>query len=62
LLRCATFAFAWTKRSANRRVSEALNLSIDARVTYEMVKFLQLARLGHDVVSLKAEENNGKDG
>lgn len=55
LLRRSAFALAWTKRSANRRVQEALNMSIDASVAYEMVNFLQLARLGHDPMSLEAE-------
>jgi enoyl-CoA hydratase/carnithine racemase len=52
LLRRSAFALAWTKRSANRRVADALNRSLDASVAYEMVDFLQLARLGHDPMTL----------
>ncbi len=65
LLRRSAFALAWTKRSANRRVAEALNMSIDASVAYEMVNFLQLTRLGHDPMSLESEphaDTDKKDG
>ena len=55
LLRRSAFALAWTKRTANRRIAEVLNMSIDASVAYEMVNFLQFARLGHDPMSLEAE-------
>lgn len=56
LLRRSAFALAWTKRSANRRVAEALNMSMDASVAYEMVNFLQLARLGRDPKTLEPED------
>ena len=61
LLRRSAFALAWTKRTANRRVAEALNMSMDASAAYEMVNFLQLARLGHDPRSLEHEDER-KDG
>ena len=61
--RRSAFALAWTKRTANRRVADALNATIDASVAYEMVNFLQLARLGHDPMSLEPENdaNERKD-
>jgi enoyl-CoA hydratase/carnithine racemase len=40
------YALAWTKRVANRRVAEHLNLTLDAGVAYEMVSFYQLEKLG----------------
>ncbi len=46
LLRRSSYALAWTKRIANRRVADQLNLSLDASAAYEMVNFLQLDRLG----------------
>lgn len=52
LLRRSAFALAWTKRTANRLVADALNRSLDASVAYEMVNFLQLARLGRDPMAL----------
>ena len=63
LLRRSAFALVWTKRTANRRVADALNMTIDASVAYEMVNFLQLARLGHDPMSLEpeSEDNERKD-
>jgi enoyl-CoA hydratase len=56
LLRRSSFALAWTKRSANRRIAEVLNMSLDAGAAYEMVNFLQLSRLGYDPMSLGQEE------
>lgn len=56
LLRRSAFALAWTKRTANRRIAEVLNMSLDAGAAYEMVNFLQLSRLGHDPMSLGPEE------
>ena len=56
LLRRSAFALAWTKRSANRRIAEVLNMSLDAGAAYEMVNFLQLSRLGYDPMSLDQEE------
>jgi enoyl-CoA hydratase len=47
-----------TKRTANRRIAEVLNMSLDAGAAYEMVNFLQLSRLGHDPMSLGQEEEN----
>jgi enoyl-CoA hydratase len=52
LLRRSAYALAWTKRTANRLVAHAVNTTIDASVAYEMVNFLQLARLGYDPKSL----------
>lgn len=46
LLRRSSYALAWTKRIANRRVADQLNLTLDASAAYEMVNFLQLDRLG----------------
>ena len=46
LLRRSSFALAWTKRIANRRIADQLNLALDASAAYEMVNFLQLDRLG----------------
>jgi enoyl-CoA hydratase/carnithine racemase len=45
LLRRSSYALAWTKRIANRRVAEQLNMALDAGAAYEMVNFLQLERL-----------------
>jgi enoyl-CoA hydratase/carnithine racemase len=53
LLRRSAYALAWTKRTANRLVAEAVNTTIDSSVAYEMVNFLQLARLGYDPMSLR---------
>jgi enoyl-CoA hydratase len=58
LLRRSAFALAWTKRTANRRIAEVLNMSLDAGEAYEMANFLQLSRLGHDPMSLGREEEN----
>jgi enoyl-CoA hydratase len=44
LLKRPAYALAWTKRVANRRVVEHLNLTLDAGAAYEMVSFLQLER------------------
>ncbi|MBM3679568.1 MAG: enoyl-CoA hydratase/isomerase family protein, partial [Actinobacteria bacterium] len=52
LLERSAYALAWTKRVVNRRVVDALNSTLDAGVAYEMVNFLQLARLGRDPMSL----------
>jgi enoyl-CoA hydratase len=53
LLRRTSYALAWTKRIANRRVVDALNTALDASVAYEMVNFLQLERSqGEDPRSL----------
>ncbi len=41
LLQRGAYALAWTKRIANRRVVEHLNLTLDAGVGFEMVTFLQ---------------------
>lgn len=41
LLKRPAYALAWTKRSANRRVSHHLNMTADAAAAYEMVNFLQ---------------------
>ena len=46
LLRRSSFALAWTKRIANRRIADQLNLALDASAAYEMVNFLQIDRLG----------------
>ena len=53
LLKRSAYALAWTKRIVNRRVVDALNSTLDAGVAYEMVNFLQLARLGHDPMTLR---------
>ncbi len=37
LLKRSAYALAWTKRVANRRVAEHLNLTLDAAAAYEMV-------------------------
>ena len=52
LLRRSAYALAWTKRTANRLVAQAVNTTIDASVAYEMINFLQLARVGHDPKTL----------
>lgn len=46
LLKRPSYALAWTKRVANRRVLDALNMGLDAGAAYEMVNFLHLDRLG----------------
>jgi enoyl-CoA hydratase len=46
LLRRSSYALAWTKRTINRRIVDALNMTLDASAAYEMVNFLQLERLG----------------
>jgi enoyl-CoA hydratase/carnithine racemase len=46
LLKRSAYALAWTKRVANRRLVHQLNLTLDAGAAYEMVNFLQAARLG----------------
>jgi enoyl-CoA hydratase len=55
LLRRSAYALAWTKRTANRLVADAVNTTIDSSVAYEMINFLQLARLGHDPMTLGQE-------
>ena len=40
LLRRASYALAWTKRVANRRLVEHMNLTLDAASAYELVNFL----------------------
>jgi enoyl-CoA hydratase len=52
LLRRSAYALAWTKRTANRLVAQAVNTTIDSSVAYEMINFLQLARLGRDPKTL----------
>ena len=52
LLRRSAYALAWTKRTANRYVAQAVNTTIDASVAYEMINFLQLARVGEDPMTL----------
>lgn len=44
LLRRSAFALAWTKRVANRRVVQHLNMTLDAGAAYEMVSALQIER------------------
>lgn len=46
LLERGAYALAWTKRVANRRVVEHLNLTLDAAVGYEMVNFLHFEKSG----------------
>lgn len=46
LLARPAYALAWTKRVANRRVVDHLNMTLDAGVAYEMASFLQLERQG----------------
>jgi hypothetical protein len=46
LLRRSPYALAWTKRAINRRIVDALNMSLDTGAAYEMVNFLHLERLG----------------
>lgn len=41
LLDRSAYALAWTKRSANRLVTDHLNKTLDAAAAYEMVNFLQ---------------------
>jgi enoyl-CoA hydratase len=48
LTRRSPYALAWTKRTTNRYIVNAINATIDAGVAYEMVNFLQLHRVGHD--------------
>jgi enoyl-CoA hydratase len=54
LLSRSAYALAWTKRIANRRVVNALNMSLDASVAYEMVGLLQIERSEwHDPFTLE---------
>lgn len=46
LLERSAYALAWTKRIANRRVVEQLNLTLDAAAGYELVSLLQ----GHQLL------------
>jgi enoyl-CoA hydratase len=46
LLGRSAYALAWTKRVANRRIVEHLNLTLDAAAAYEMVNFHQIERQG----------------
>jgi enoyl-CoA hydratase len=46
LLERGAYALAWTKRVANRRVLDQLNLTLDAGAAYEMVNFLHLDQSG----------------
>ena len=46
LLKRPAYALAWTKRVANRRVVDHLNLTLDAGAGYEMTAFLQLHQQG----------------
>lgn len=41
LLQRSAYALAWTKRTANRRIVDHLNQTLDASSAYEMVNFLQ---------------------
>lgn len=41
LLDRSAYALAWTKRTANRRVVDHLNKTLDSAAAYEMVNFLQ---------------------
>lgn len=46
LLKRGAYALAWTKRVANRRLVEHLNMTLDAGIGYEIATFLQNERLG----------------
>jgi enoyl-CoA hydratase/carnithine racemase len=46
LLKRPAYALAWTKRVANRRVVDHLNMTLDAGAGYEMTAFLQLEKQG----------------
>jgi enoyl-CoA hydratase/carnithine racemase len=46
LLKRGAYALAWTKRVANRRLVEHLNMTLDAGVGYEIATFLQNEKLG----------------
>jgi enoyl-CoA hydratase/carnithine racemase len=46
LLKRGAYALAWTKRVANRRLVDHLNLTLDAGVAYEMISFLQREKVG----------------
>jgi enoyl-CoA hydratase/carnithine racemase len=46
LLKRPAYALAWTKRVANRRVVDHLNMTLDAGAGYEMTTFLQLDKQG----------------
>ena len=53
LLARSAYALAWTKRTANRRVADQLNKTLDSAAAYEMVNFLHIDRLeGNDPRSL----------
>jgi enoyl-CoA hydratase len=41
LLKRSSYALAWTKRVANRRVADHLNLTLDAAAAYEMMTLLR---------------------
>lgn len=42
LLKRSSYALAWTKRTANRRVVDHISKTLDASSAYEMVNFLQM--------------------
>jgi enoyl-CoA hydratase len=46
LLKRGAYALAWTKRVANRRLVDHLNMTLDAGVGYEIATFLQNEKLG----------------
>jgi enoyl-CoA hydratase len=46
LLQRGAYTLAWTKRVANRRLVEHLNMTLDAGVAYEIAGFLQNEKLG----------------
>jgi enoyl-CoA hydratase len=46
LLQRSAFALAWTKRLLNRHVAHQLNLTVDVGISYELLNFAQIHRLG----------------
>lgn len=48
LLSRSAFALAWTKRIMNRRVSQHINMTMDASVVYQQLNIAQIRHLGFD--------------
>lgn len=52
LLRRSAYALAWTKRIANKRIVDQLNLALDPSVAYQLVSILQFRAAGTDAFDL----------
>jgi len=63
LLERSAYALAWAKRTANRRVINHLNMTLDAAAAYEMVNFYQIEWLDwDDPKKLTWEDDENMDG